>query len=42
LLGWLNKLGGILLYTLLYGMIFSVFLFYCKEESGAGCLEWAH
>jgi len=31
LLGWLNKLGGILLYTLLYGMIFSVFLFYCKE-----------
>ncbi len=31
MLGWLNKLGGILLYCLLYGMIFSVFLFYCKK-----------
>lgn len=28
MLGWLNRLGGILLYVVLYMIIFSVFLFY--------------
>jgi membrane protein required for colicin V production len=31
LLGWINKLGGVLLFMLLYGLIFSVFLFYLRE-----------
>jgi membrane protein required for colicin V production len=30
-LGWANKLGGILLYAVLYTMIFSVFLFYADK-----------
>ncbi len=28
MLGWLNKLAGVLLFMLLYGIIYSVFLFY--------------
>lgn len=28
MLGWANKLGGILLYCLLYSIVFSIFLFY--------------
>ena len=28
MLGWLNKLAGIVLFVLLYGIIYSVFLFY--------------
>ena len=31
LLGWANRLGGILLYTALYTIIFSVFLFYSDK-----------
>ncbi|HRD57883.1 MAG TPA: CvpA family protein [Ferruginibacter sp.] len=31
LLGWLNRLAGVLLYALLYGIIFSVFLFYSVQ-----------
>lgn len=31
LLGWLNKLGGILLFALLYLFIFSVLLFYAEQ-----------
>jgi membrane protein required for colicin V production len=31
LLGWLNKLSGIILYALLYIIILSVFLFYTKQ-----------
>ena len=31
LIGWLNKLGGILLYVALYCVIFSVFLFYATQ-----------
>ena len=31
MLGWLNKLGGILLYVLLYLFIFSVILFYAVQ-----------
>ncbi len=31
LMGWLNKLGGILLYAALYCTIFSVFLFYATQ-----------
>jgi membrane protein required for colicin V production len=30
-LGWANKLGGILLYAILYTVIFSVFLFYADK-----------
>ncbi len=30
-LGWLNKLGGILLFTLLYTMVYSVILFYAGQ-----------
>src|ERR1700744_4387306 len=30
-LGWANKLGGILLYAILYTIIFSVFLFYADK-----------
>ncbi|HMG82120.1 MAG TPA: CvpA family protein [Ferruginibacter sp.] len=30
-LGWANKLGGILLYAILYTIIFSVFLFYAEK-----------
>lgn len=31
LLGWVNRIGGVLLFTLLYCIIFSVFLFYAKQ-----------
>lgn len=31
LLGWLNRLGGILLYMILYTIIFSIFLFYASR-----------
>ena len=31
LLGWLNRLGGILLFVLLYTIIFSIFLFYAEK-----------
>lgn len=31
LLGWLNKLGGIILYVLLFMMVFSIILFYATE-----------
>jgi len=30
-LGWVNKLGGVLVFALLYGIIFSVFLFYAEK-----------
>ncbi|CAN5736177.1 hypothetical protein BH11BAC4_BH11BAC4_25870 [soil metagenome] len=31
LLGWVNKIGGIILYALLYSIIFSIFLFYALQ-----------
>ena len=31
LLGWANRLGGVLLYLILYTIIFSVFLFYADK-----------
>lgn len=31
MLGWLNKLGGIIFYLLLYFFIFSIFLFYAAQ-----------
>lgn len=31
LLGWLNRVGGILLYIVLYTVIFSIFLFYAEK-----------
>lgn len=31
LLGWANRLGGVLLYVILYTIIFSVFLFYAEK-----------
>jgi membrane protein required for colicin V production len=31
LLGWLNRLGGILFFVLLYTIIFSIFLFYTEK-----------
>jgi len=31
MLGWLNRLGGVAFYVLLYGLILSVFLFYVGE-----------
>lgn len=31
MLGWLNRLGGILFFALLYTMIFSIFLFYTEK-----------
>ncbi len=31
MIGWLNKLGGICLYIVLYSIIFSVILFYVKQ-----------
>jgi membrane protein required for colicin V production len=31
LLGWMNKLGGILLYAALYTIVFSVLLFYAEK-----------
>ncbi len=34
LLGWLNKLGGIICFVVLYTCIFSVFLFYAEQ------MEW--
>ena len=31
LLGWVNRIGGIILYALLYSIIFSIFLFYAVQ-----------
>lgn len=31
LLGWLNKIGGIILYLLLYTMVYSIILFYATQ-----------
>src|SRR5687767_589283 len=31
MMGWLNRLGGILFYTLMYMMLFSIVLFYAKS-----------
>jgi membrane protein required for colicin V production len=31
MLGWLNKLGGILLYVIIYTIVFSVLLFYAEQ-----------
>ena len=31
MLGWANKLGGILIYTLLYMTVFSVLIFYTEK-----------
>ena len=31
LLGWLNRIGGIILYAVLYIIIFSIFLFYAEK-----------
>jgi membrane protein required for colicin V production len=31
LLGWVNKLGGIIFYLVLYTIIFSIFLFYAEK-----------
>jgi len=31
LVGWVNKIGGILMYLLLYGTLFSVVLFYFEK-----------
>ena len=33
LLGWLNRIGGAVVYILLYSIIFSVFLFYAEKIS---------
>jgi len=48
MLGWLNKLGGVVLYVLLYLFIFSVLLFYAvqlhliKEESVAASVLYPY
>lgn len=31
MLGWLNKLGGILLYAVIYSIVYSVILFYAEQ-----------
>jgi membrane protein required for colicin V production len=31
LLGWLNRVGGIILYAVIYTIIFSIFLFYAEK-----------
>ena len=31
MLGWINKIGGAIFYMLLYGLFFSVIVFYCKQ-----------
>jgi membrane protein required for colicin V production len=31
MLGWLNRLGGVLLYLVLYTLIYSIILFYCDK-----------
>ncbi|HEX6334409.1 MAG TPA: CvpA family protein [Flavisolibacter sp.] len=31
MLGWLNRLGGIIFYVLLYGFIFSIIIFYADQ-----------
>jgi membrane protein required for colicin V production len=31
MMGWINKIGGVLLYLFLYGIIFSILLFYLKN-----------
>ena len=40
MLGWLNRLGGIVLYVLLYTIIFSVFLFYAEKIHLFGDAAW--
>ncbi|NJO24619.1 MAG: CvpA family protein [Bacteroidia bacterium] len=46
MLGWVNKLGGVLLYVFLYGFIFSVILFYAgqtgiiKKETTDASVTW--
>lgn len=31
MMGWINKMGGVLLYLFLYGIIYSILLFYLKN-----------
>jgi len=31
MLGWINKIGGVLLYGVIYTLLFSVFLFYADK-----------
>jgi len=31
MMGWINKIGGVLLYLFLYGIIYSILLFYLKN-----------
>ncbi len=31
MLGWVNRIGGIILYALLYSIVFSIFLFYAVQ-----------
>ena len=31
LLGWLNRIGGIILFAVLYTIIFSIFIFYAEK-----------
>ena len=33
MLGWVNKIGGIIFYILIYGFIFSIILFYAQRVS---------
>jgi len=33
LLGWVNRIGGVILYAALYTIIFSIFLFYAEKVS---------
>lgn len=33
LLGWVNRIGGVMLYAALYTIIFSIFLFYAEKVS---------
>ncbi len=32
-LGWVNKIGGIALYLIIYVILFSILIFYCKQFS---------
>jgi len=48
MLGWLNRIGGVLFYALLYLFIFSILLFYgvklqlLKPETIAGSISWPY
>jgi membrane protein required for colicin V production len=50
LLGWVNRLGGILLYAALYSVVFSIFIFYAEKlellkpslVQGSQCYPWLH